>query len=88
MTPPRAPPAARIAVFDNDGTLGARSPCTIPGLVAFDRVRALAPKHPEWKTKEPFKGILEHDMKAVAATGEKGLVGLSGLAREIGVSPE
>jgi phosphoserine phosphatase len=43
------------------------------GFFAFDRVKALAPKHPEWKTRQPFKGILENDMKAVAAAGEKGL---------------
>ena len=44
------------------------------GFFAFDRVKALAPKHPEWKTTQPFKGILENDMKAVAAAGEKGLM--------------
>ena len=68
------PPEARIAVFDNDGTLWSEQPMYFQGLFAFDRVKALAPKHPEWKTTQPFKGILEHDMKAVAAAGEKGLV--------------
>jgi hypothetical protein len=67
------PPAARIAVFDNDGTLWSEQPNYFQGIFAFDRVKALAPKHPEWKTKQPFKGILENDMKAVAAAGEKGL---------------
>jgi phosphoglycolate phosphatase-like HAD superfamily hydrolase len=66
-------PPARIAVFDNDGTLWSEQPMYFQGFFAFDRVKALAPKHPEWKTKQPFKGILENDMKAVAATGEKGL---------------
>ena len=41
---------------------------------AIDRVKALAPKHPEWKDKEPFKALLDGDMKAVAAAGEKGLL--------------
>ena len=41
---------------------------------ALDRVQELAPTHPEWKTTQPFKGILEHDMKALAASGEKGLM--------------
>jgi phosphoglycolate phosphatase-like HAD superfamily hydrolase len=68
------PPAARIAVFDNDGTLWSEQPTYFQAFFAFDRVRALAPKHPEWKTRQPFKGILENDMKAVAAAGEKGLV--------------
>jgi phosphoglycolate phosphatase-like HAD superfamily hydrolase len=67
-------PPARIAVFDNDGTLWSEQPMYFQGFFAFDRVKALAPKHPEWKTKQPFKGILENDMKAVAAAGEKGLM--------------
>jgi phosphoserine phosphatase len=66
-------PEARIATFDNDGTLWSEQPNYFQGIFAFDRVKALAPKHPEWKTKQPFKGILENDMKAVAATGEKGI---------------
>jgi phosphoserine phosphatase len=67
-------PPARIAVFDNDGTLWSEQPMYFQGLFAFDRVKALAPKHPEWKTRQPFKGIIENDMKAVAAAGEKGLM--------------
>jgi phosphoserine phosphatase len=73
-SPQHVPPAARIAVFDNDGTLWSEQPMYFQGFFAFDRVKALAPKHPEWKTQQPFKGILEHDMKAVAAAGEKGLL--------------
>jgi len=72
------PPETRIATFDNDGTLWSEQPLYFQGFFAFDRVKALAPKHPEWKTKQPFKGILENDMKAVAATGEKGLVEVIG----------
>jgi phosphoglycolate phosphatase-like HAD superfamily hydrolase len=68
------PPAQRIAVFDNDGTLWAEQPVYFQAAFAFDRVKALASKHPEWKTQQPFKGLLENDMKAVAATGEKGLL--------------
>ncbi len=67
------PPEARIATFDNDGTLWSEQPMYFQGLFAFDRVKALAPKHSEWKTTQPFQGILENDMKAVAAAGEKGL---------------
>jgi len=66
-------PEARIATFDNDGTLWSEQPNYFQGIFAFERVMALAPKHPEWKTKQPFKGILENDMKAVAAAGEKGI---------------
>jgi phosphoglycolate phosphatase-like HAD superfamily hydrolase len=67
------PPAERIAVFDNDGTLWSEQPMYFQGAYAFDRVKALASKHPEWKTRQPFKGILENDTKAIAAAGEKGL---------------
>ena len=69
-------PAKRIAVFDNDGTLWSEKPVYFQLLFAIDRVRALAPKNPEWKTQQPFKSVLEYDMKALAATGEKGLLQL------------
>ena len=72
--PDFVPVAERIAVFDNDGTLWSEHPMYFQVLFAFDRVHALAPTHPEWKDRQPFKGVLERDMKAVAATGEKGLL--------------
>ena len=68
------PPAARIAVFDNDGTLWAEQPIYVQVAFALDRVKALAPQHPEWKQKQPFKGVLEGDRKAIAAAGEHGLL--------------
>ena len=67
-------PAERIAVFDNDGTLWSEQPAYFQLAFAIDRVKALAPQHPEWKTKQPFQGVLEGDLKAVAATGERGLM--------------
>ena len=67
-------PAERIAVFDNDGTLWVEYPMYTQALFAFDRVKKLAPEHPEWKTKQPFKGVLKGDMKAVGASGMKGLM--------------
>ncbi|NGZ61091.1 MAG: haloacid dehalogenase, partial [Nitrospira sp. LK265] len=63
-----------IAVFDNDGTLWAEQPIYFQVQFALDRVKALAPKHPEWKTKQPFKALLEGDKKAFAAGGQKGLL--------------
>jgi hypothetical protein len=75
-TPDFVRPAERIAVFDNDGTLWAETPMYFQLLFAVDRVKALAPQHPEWKTKEPFASLLKGDMKAVAAAGEKGAVEL------------
>ena len=67
-------PADRIATFDNDGTLWVEYPMYTQALFAFDRVKKLAPQHPEWKTQQPFKGVLEGDMKAVGASGMKGWV--------------
>jgi phosphoserine phosphatase len=69
-------PAERIAVFDNDGTLWAEQPMYFQLAFAIDRVKALAPKHPEWKDKQPFKAALEGDRSALAASGEKGLLEL------------
>ena len=57
------PPAERIAVFDNDGTLWTEQPVYFQAAFAFDRVRAMAPQHPEWKTTQPFKAVLDKDMK-------------------------
>lgn len=72
--PTFVPPAERIAVFDNDGTLWIEQPVYVQFAFALDRVRALAPKHPEWKTTPPFDAILKGDLKAFAASGEKGLM--------------
>jgi phosphoglycolate phosphatase-like HAD superfamily hydrolase len=65
------PPAERIAVFDNDGTLWAEQPMYFQFLFALDRVKALAPQHPEWKTKEPFASLLKGDLNAALAGGER-----------------
>ncbi len=69
-------PADRIAVFDNDGTLWAEQPIYFQFAFALDRVKALAPRHPEWQTTQPFKAVLDGDMTALAASGEKGMVEL------------
>lgn len=69
-------PEARIAVFDNDGTLWSEQPVYFQLFFALDRIRAMAPQHPEWKDKQPYKGVIEGDPKAVMATGEKGLLEL------------
>lgn len=70
------PPAERIAVFDNDGTLWSEQPAYFQALFVFDRIKALAPEHPEWKEKEPFASVLKGDMKSVAAGGKEGLMQL------------
>jgi len=68
------PPAERIAVFDNDGTLWCEQPMYVQMAFVLERVKELAPKHPEWKTQQPFKAVLERDFKALHAQGEKGVV--------------
>ena len=70
------PVAERIATFDNDGTLWCEQPFPVQLFFAVDRVKALAPNHPEWNEKQPFKAVLEDDMKAVFASGERGLMEL------------
>jgi phosphoglycolate phosphatase-like HAD superfamily hydrolase len=71
--PDFVPVPQRIAAFDNDGTLWSEQPIYFQFAFAIDRVRALAPQHPEWKTQQPFKAVLDGDMKALAASGEKGI---------------
>jgi phosphoserine phosphatase len=71
--PDFVPVAERIAVFDNDGTLWVEQPLPTQLFFALDRVKALAPKHPEWKYRQPFKAVLEGDHKALAAAGLKGV---------------
>ena len=81
------PTNERIAVFDNDGTLWTEQPFYFQLAFAFDRARALAPKHPEWKSTQPFKALLERDTKSLAATGEKGLLTIMA-ATHAGLSTE
>ncbi len=73
-SPEYVPPAERVAVFDNDGTLWAEQPSYFQLLFAMDRVRALAPSHPSWNDEQPFKAVLENDMTALADSGHEGLV--------------
>jgi phosphoglycolate phosphatase-like HAD superfamily hydrolase len=70
------PPEQRIATFDNDGTLWAEQPIYFQAAFALDRVKAMAPQHPEWKSRQPFKAFLAGDRKALAEQGEKGLLTL------------
>ena len=69
-SPKFVPPAERIATFDNDGTLWAEQPLYVQLLFALDRVKALAPQHPEWKTKEPFASLLKGDVNKALAGGD------------------
>jgi hypothetical protein len=72
--PDFVPVPERIATFDNDGTLWAEKPVPFQLLFAFERVKTVAPQHPEWKTREPFASLLKGNMAGIAASGEKGLL--------------
>ena len=68
--------AERIAVFDNDGTLWSEQPIYFQLAFALERVKALAGDNPDWKTTQPFKAVLDNDLKTLAAAGEEGLIQL------------
>ena len=74
--PDYKPPAARIAVFDNDGTLWSEQPVYFQFLFVIDKIKELAVEHPEWKDEQPFKAVLENDNKSLLAGGEKALIEL------------
>ena len=75
-SPDFVPVPERIAVFDNDGTLWSEQPLPVQLYFVLDRVKALAPQHPEWKKKEPFASLLKGDPKGALAGGERGLLEL------------
>ena len=75
-SPDFVPPAERIATFDNDGTLWVEHPMYVQLAFALDRVNAMAPMHPEWKEKQPFKAALEGDLKTLAAAGDHAMAEL------------
>ena len=72
--PEFVPPEERIATFDNDGTLWAEKPMYFQLFFALDRVKTLAPQHPEWKDKEPFASLIKGDVKQTMAGGMKSIL--------------
>ncbi len=75
-SPSFVPPAERIAVFDNDGTLWVEQPMYTQLAYVIDRVKALAPEHPQWKDEQPFKAVLTGDLEALKASGMDGVTKL------------
>jgi hypothetical protein len=75
-SPDFVPVAERIATLDNDGTLWGEQPAPVQLYFALDRVKALAPQHPEWKTKEPFASLLKGDVNAALAGGDRAVLDL------------
>jgi phosphoserine phosphatase len=86
-TPDFVPVAERIATFDNDGCLWAEQPMYFQALFIFDRIKALAPQHPEWKDKEPFASVLKGDVKAALSGGEHSLMEMA-MATHAGMTTE
>ena len=86
-SPEFVPIAERIALFDNDGTLWAEQPIFFQALFAFDRMRQLAPQHPEWKTREPFASVLRGDEKSALAGGMHAIVEMA-MASHAGTTTE
>jgi hypothetical protein len=80
-------PAERIATFDNDGCLWAEQPMYFQAFFIFDRIKALAPQHPEWKDKEPFASVLKGDLKSALAGGEAALIEMT-MATHAGMTTE
>jgi hypothetical protein len=76
-SPDFVPEPERIATFDNDGTLWCEMPFYFQMAFAFDRVREMAPQHPDWKTKEPFRSLIKGDVATAAKMGEKGLLAVA-----------
>ncbi len=80
-------PEQRIATFDNDGCLWGEQPMYVQAVFIFDRIKALAPDHPEWKTKEPFASVLKGDLKSALAGGHRSLLELA-MATHAGMTTE
>lgn len=81
------PPEARIAVFDNDGTLWVEQPMYTQLVFALDRIRELAPQHPEWQSNPTLKAAIDGDIKTLGAAGEKGLLELV-MVTHAGMTPD
>ncbi len=86
-SPNFVPPEERIAVFDNDGTLWAEQPLYFQAFLIFDRIKQLAPEHPEWKSVEPFASVLKGDLKEALSGGQKALLEMA-MATHGGVTTE
>jgi hypothetical protein len=81
------PVTDRIACFDNDGTLWTEAPVPFQLFFIVDRIKAMTPQHPEWKNKQPFKGVIEGDLKSAMAGGEKALIELT-MASSAGITTD
>jgi hypothetical protein len=86
-SPDFVPEPERIATFDNDGCLWSEQPMYFQLIFAIDRVKVMAPEHPEWQSQQPFKAVLDGDMETLAASGEHGILELV-MATHAGMTTE
>jgi hypothetical protein len=86
-SPDFVPVPERIATFDNDGCLWAEQPMYFQAFFIFDRIQALAPRHPEWKDQEPFASVIKGDLKSALAGGERALMEMA-MATHAGMTTE
>jgi phosphoserine phosphatase len=86
-SPDFVPVAERVATFDNDGCLWVEQPMYFQAFFVFDRIKTLAPQHPEWKDKEPFASVLKGDVEAALAGGERALMEMA-MATHAGMTTE
>ncbi|MBR0649620.1 haloacid dehalogenase-like hydrolase [Roseomonas terrae] len=86
-SPAFVPQAERLAIFDNDGTLWVEQPLYTQVVFALDRVRALAPQHPEWQAQEPFRSVLAGDRDGIARAGTRGMLEIIRVTHA-GMSPD
>ncbi|MCB1090427.1 MAG: haloacid dehalogenase-like hydrolase, partial [Verrucomicrobiae bacterium] len=86
-SPDFVPPAERIATFDNDGCLWSEQPMYFQAFYIFDRIKALAPEHPEWKDEEPFASVIKGNIAGSLAGGEKALLAMA-MATHAGMTSE
>ncbi|MCF8033194.1 MAG: haloacid dehalogenase-like hydrolase [Desulfarculaceae bacterium] len=77
--PDYVPPGERIATFDNDGTLWSEQPMYVQLFFALDRLKEMAPRHPEWKKIPAVQAALAGDLPKLAKLGHKGILKIVGL---------
>ena len=82
------PPDQRIATFDNDGTLWVEKPTYIQVYFMLERIKALAPQHPEWRTTQPFQAVLDNDLAQLEQFDEKELLPARPYATSAGMPQE
>ena len=86
-SPDFVPVEKRIATFDNDGTLWSEKPLPVQCYFISDRIKSLAPQHPEWTNQEPFASVLKGDLKSAFAGGDQAILAML-IATQSGIATD